>query len=82
MPIPMKTLHIYIQTIITVFCTNLKVIGVAMQIIGYIQVVCWMIPAERQVLMMRKTLFKSILRQNIGWFDCYKSGELTNRLTE
>ena len=27
-------------------------------------------------------MFKSILRQEIGWFDVYKSGELTTRLTE
>ena len=31
---------------------------------------------------MRKTLFSSILKQDIGWFDVYKSGELNNRLTE
>ena len=39
-------------------------------------------PAERQVRMIRNSLFRSILRQEIGWFDVYKSGELTNRLTE
>lgn len=39
-------------------------------------------PAERQVRVIRKSLFRAILRQEIGWFDVYKSGELTNRLTE
>ena len=31
---------------------------------------------------MRKKLFAAILRQEVGWFDTYKSGELTNRLTD
>lgn len=39
-------------------------------------------PAERQVRAMRKKLFSSILKQEIGWFDTYKDGSLTNRLTE
>ncbi len=32
--------------------------------------------------MIRKKLFQSILKQDIGWFDTYKTGELNNRLTE
>ena len=31
---------------------------------------------------MRKKLFAAILRQEVGWFDTYKSGELTTRLTD
>jgi hypothetical protein len=32
--------------------------------------------------LIRKKLFQSILKQDIGWFDIYKTGELNNRLTE
>jgi ABC-type multidrug transport system fused ATPase/permease subunit len=39
-------------------------------------------PAERQTKKIRTTLFSAILKQDISWFDIYKSGELTNRLTE
>ena len=39
-------------------------------------------PAERQSRRIRKKLFSAILRQEVGWFDIYKSGELTNRLTD
>ena len=39
-------------------------------------------PAEKAAIRIRNLLFKQILRQDIGWFDVYKSGELTNRLTE
>jgi hypothetical protein len=38
--------------------------------------------SERQTRLIRRSLFRAILRQEIGWFDVYKSGELTNRLTE
>lgn len=38
--------------------------------------------AERQTRLIRCSLFRSICRQEIGWFDVYKSGELTNRLTD
>ena len=51
-------------------------------ILSYFQITFWMLPAERQARTIRKKLLSSILRQNIGWFDVYKSGELTNRLTE
>ena len=50
--------------------------------LNYFQVSFWMMPAERQARKIRKSLFKAILRQNIGWFDIYKEGSLTNRLTE
>ena len=38
--------------------------------------------AERSTKRIRQNLFSSILKQEMGWFDTYKSGELTNRLTE
>ena len=39
-------------------------------------------PAEKAAIRMRTGLFKNVMRQDIGWFDVYKSGELNNRLTE
>jgi ATP-binding cassette subfamily B (MDR/TAP) protein 1 len=41
---------------------------------------CWIIAAERQVRRIRYKLFRSILRQEIGWFDVHNAGELSNRL--
>jgi ATP-binding cassette subfamily B (MDR/TAP) protein 1 len=58
------------------------VLGVASMVFNYFQVSFWLMPAERQAKKMRQSLFKSILKQDIGWFDTYKAGELTNRLTE
>ena len=39
-----------------------------------------MIAAERQVRRMRYSLFRSILHQEMGWFDKLNPGELSNRL--
>ena len=39
-----------------------------------------MIAAERQVRRMRYALFRSILSQEMGWFDTLNPGELSNRL--
>jgi len=58
------------------------VVGVATTVFSYFQVTFWMMSSIRQAKEMRKQLFSSILKQDIGWFDVYQSGELTNRLTE
>jgi ABC-type multidrug transport system fused ATPase/permease subunit len=56
--------------------------GVLSMIMGYFQVSFWLMPAEKQTKHIRTSLFESILKQDIGWYDVNKSGELTNRLTE
>jgi ATP-binding cassette subfamily B (MDR/TAP) protein 1 len=57
-------------------------LAIATTILGYAQVSFWLMAGEKQTAVIRKKIFNSILRQEIGWFDVYKSGELTNRLTE
>ncbi|CAF0800398.1 unnamed protein product [Adineta ricciae] len=56
-------------------------------ILGCISILCywigyslWMIAAERQVRRMRYALFRSIMRQEMGWFDKLNPGELSSRL--
>ncbi|UJR11973.1 hypothetical protein I4U23_016151 [Adineta vaga] len=41
---------------------------------------CWIISADRQVRKMRYALIKNIMRQNIGWFDCRSSSDLSTGL--
>ncbi|CAF1219142.1 unnamed protein product [Didymodactylos carnosus] len=41
---------------------------------------CWMIAGERQIRRIRYYLFRSILRQEIGWFDTINIGDLNQRL--
>jgi ATP-binding cassette subfamily B (MDR/TAP) protein 1 len=57
-------------------------LAIATMITSYFRIAFWVMPAERQSRYIRKKLFVSILRQDIGWFDTYKSEELNNRLTE
>ena len=39
-----------------------------------------MISAERQVRRIRYALFRSIMNQEMGWFDTLNPGELSSRL--
>nr|QUF59435.1 ATP-binding cassette transporter Abcb1-2 [Brachionus angularis] len=60
----------------------LCILAVATLFLSYFQVSFWIMPAERQTRLIRKALFSSILKQEIGWFDTYKDGSLNNRLTD
>ena len=51
-------------------------------IVAYGQMGLWSVTATRQVRQMRLAFFRSILKQNIGWFDTTDPGELNNRLSE
>ncbi|KAL4222180.1 ABC transporter B member 11 [Mactra antiquata] len=57
------------------------IIGGAVILVGYGQVMFWMIASERQTHRIRKTFFRNVMRQNIGWFDVSESAELNSRLT-
>uniref|UniRef100_H2ZR89 Bile salt export pump n=1 Tax=Ciona savignyi TaxID=51511 RepID=H2ZR89_CIOSA len=46
------------------------------------QVCCWMMQAVRQVRKIRILFFKSILRQDISFFDLNSAGELNTRLAD
>jgi len=56
------------------------IIGFSVWVIGYIQVVCWQSSSYRQAQRIRTSLFRAILRQEIGWFDTHEAGELNTRL--
>ncbi|CAF1235179.1 unnamed protein product [Rotaria sordida] len=49
---------------------------------GYIRTMLFNISAERQARSIRQTLFQSILKQDITFFDEHKTGELASRLTD
>ena len=57
-------------------------IAVAMAASVAIRMVPWGLTAERQVHSIRKAFFKSILRQEMAWFDTNDAGELNTRLSE
>lgn len=56
-------------------------IGAGVIVVGYGQVMFWMVASERQTHRIRKLFYSNVLRQNIGWFDTHESGEMNSRLT-
>ena len=57
-------------------------IAVGVFISAYFQISLMQTSAGRQVNRIRKLYYQSVLRQDIGWFDCNPSGELATRLNE
>ncbi len=57
-------------------------LAVAVFIIAFTQVATLQWAAERQVYSIRLGYYKSVIRQNIAWFDENPAGELANRLSE
>lgn len=57
-------------------------IGCAVLLVGYLQMMCWHTTAYNQSERIRVHLLRSILRQDISWFDTHDSGELSTRLSE
>lgn len=57
-------------------------LGVVTIVISYIQLVCWNLSSYRQCQRIRVTFFRSILRQEVGWFDTHEVAELNTRLAD
>lgn len=63
------------------FCLWFLILGLIQWVVSYGVNVCWSVAAEHQGLRIRELFYASIMRQDIGWFDQVKSGELTTRIT-
>ncbi|KAJ1935364.1 hypothetical protein FBU59_005409, partial [Linderina macrospora] len=63
------------------YCLWFFLLGILMWILSYSLNACWTIAAENQGLRIRELYYESIMRQDIGWFDTIKTGELTTRIT-
>lgn len=57
-------------------------VAIATIVLGYLQNTLWLFASIRQAFVIRTQCFKSILRQDIGWFDTTDSGELSTRLAD
>ena len=67
-----------INLIVIYYC----VLGVVVLIGGIFHSSLFQYACERQIQVIRITFFKSILRQDISWFDINSAGELNSRLNE
>lgn len=57
------------------------IIGAATVVLGYFQIVGFVLSSNRQAFRIRNACFAAIMRQDIGWFDAQKSGDLNSRLS-
>ena len=60
----------------------LAAIGDAIIIVVYLQTAFWSVTAERQTKTIRQTLFRTILRKEISFFDTQSAGSLSTRLLD
>lgn len=57
-------------------------LGFGVLIVLVFSIMLWNITAYRQTQKIRKAFYKSILRQDIEWFDVTKTAQLNTRLVE
>ena len=57
-------------------------LGVVAFVCGWLHVSLYQYACERQLQIIRKRFFRSVLKQDISWFDVNSVGELNSRLNE
>ncbi|KAG7280410.1 hypothetical protein CRUP_028150 [Coryphaenoides rupestris] len=71
-----------IEAQMTMFAYYYIGIGLGVLILSYFQIALWVTAAAKQVLIIRKTYFRKVMRMEIGWFDCNSVGELNTRISD
>ncbi|KAJ3340150.1 Multidrug resistance protein 1 [Entophlyctis luteolus] len=56
--------------------------GIAMLFAGYTSQCLWVLAGENQSRSIRQLYLRSVLRQDLGWFDLAEEGSLTTRLAQ
>lgn len=57
-------------------------IGVFVYVSSIIQITCWQTACERQTHRIRRGFFRSVLRQELAWFDKNQAGELSAKFND
>ncbi|RHZ83267.1 hypothetical protein Glove_99g187 [Diversispora epigaea] len=55
--------------------------GGGVVVVAYFQMAFWMIAGENQVKRLRQIFYKSILRQDIAFFESVSTGQITSRIS-
>lgn len=71
-----------IMDTVTKFAIGNSIIGVMMLLFTYVSVMLFNYTSQKQTFRVRTTYLKSILHQDISWYDVVKSGDVSSRLTE
>lgn len=58
------------------------ILGVVIYAASAIQITCWQVVCERVTHRCRKAFLRSILRQELTWFDQHQSGSLASKLND
>ena len=61
---------------------KLFLVGIGTLVCSYLGFACWMISGERQAIEIRKRYFKSLLSQEIAFFDSINPNELATKIAE
>lgn len=64
------------------FSLNNTYIGIVMLACSYISVTCFNYAAHSQIMSIRSKFFKSVLHQDMTWYDFNQSGEVASRMNE
>lgn len=64
------------------FSLNNTYIGIVMLVCSYISVTCFNYAAHSQIMSVRSKFFKSVLHQDMSWYDFNQSGEVASRMNE
>lgn len=64
------------------FSLNNTYIGIVMLVCSYISVTCFNYAAHSQIMSVRSKFFKSVLHQDMSWYDVNQSGEVASRMNE
>jgi ATP-binding cassette subfamily B (MDR/TAP) protein 1 len=70
------------ESSLAVFSILYVLIGVSVYVSSLIQITCWQTACERQVHRIRLAFFRSVLRQELAWFDKNQSGELAVKFND
>lgn len=70
------------ESIMSLYALLYVFLGILVYISSLIQITCWQVTCERQTHRIRKNFFKSVLRQEISWFDLHQSGDLATKLND
>lgn len=67
---------------VTKFALGNTIIGIILLIFTYFSIMLFNYTALKQTYRIRIRYLKSVLHQDIAWYDLSKSGEVASRLTE
>lgn len=71
-----------IMDAVTKFAIGNSVIGLMMLFFTYVSVMLFNYTSQKQTFRVRTAYLRSILHQDISWYDVVQSGSVSSRLTE